>query len=181
MGIADEDTTPIARLADARLRNLTASRSILPARPTGPSGHVRAVEPSTPLDVGLLDYMLATQHEVIEHTRASVVGPLPPASADIYRWYEQQTPAMDAGARRAGEAMLYRQGLEHALRAGEVEVIRKERCPSCRCFTLTWKRRLSAAICDNDRDLDEQQRNRRWTLAQLAQQAVENSSMRAAT
>jgi hypothetical protein len=138
-----------------------------------------------PIHPGILDHMTASRGEMVEHARAAIPTervrrPVPHDVAEVYRWYEEHTPYLDPAARRAGEAIMYRQHLEHAVRARDGVVIKKERCLSCRCFSLVWYAPLGAAVCSNERDLDRG-RPRRFSLAQLAERAVENSSMRAAT
>jgi len=181
---AEDQATPAARAATS-LRYLAAAQTAPRARPSDGPRRTRPSTPAAPIHPGILDHVTAARREVVEHARAVIPedlvrGPVPREAVEVYRWYEQHTPYLDAGARRAGEAIMYRQALEHALRARDTTVIRRERCPSCRCFSLLWQGALQAAVCVNDRDLHHG-RPRRYTLAQLAETAVGNSSMRAAT
>lgn len=185
MGSGDQETA-VAMRAALSLRYLADSQTPLRARPQGPSGHTRPSAPAAPIHVGILDHMTASRTELVEHARAAIPAdevrrPVPREAAEVYAWYEEHTPYLDAAARRAGEAIMYRQALEHALRNRDLTVIRKERCPSCRCFSLVWYAALGVAACVNERDLGGDGRPRRYSLAQLAEKAVEDSPMRAAT
>lgn len=180
----EDDTTPAQRAA-ASLRLLHAGLTALPARPSDPSGHTRSPHGAPPIHPGILDYLVSSEDEVVRHARTAVPAdqvqrPIPREHADVYTWLAEHTPYLDPEARRVGDAIVYRQALEHALRARDVTVIRKERCPSCRCLGLIWRPSEQRAVCSNGRDLLHG-RPRRYTLAELAEKAVENLTNRAAT
>jgi len=181
--MAEDDQRTAARAATS-LRDLVGSLTELPARPTAPSGRTRPPHAAPSIDLGILDHLLATRDEIIEHTRTAapdaVLAPVPRAAEDIYQWWADNTAYLDAAAMRAGEAIVYRQGMEHRIRARDTSAVREEPCPSCGCYGLVWRYREQRAVCTNDRD-DEKGRPRRWTLAQLAERAVENLSIRVAT
>jgi hypothetical protein len=167
------------------MRNLARTLTALPPRSTAPSGHTRPPHAPAPIDLGILAHMTAARDELVAHARDAApdapLAPVPRDAAAIYQWWADNTPYLDAAALRVGEAMVYRQGLEHALRAHDTTVIRREPCPSCGCYSLVWRGMEQRAVCVNDRDIDENGRYQRFTLARLAQQAVENSPVRAAT
>jgi hypothetical protein len=178
----------VASTAATNMRNLVRTLSVLPARPTSPSGRTRPVHASAPIaadiDLGILAYMTAARDELEAHTRRAADAELEPAPRDavaIYQWWVDNTKHLEAAARRVGEAMVYRQGLEHAIRARDTSVIRNEPCPSCGCYGLVWRGMEQRAVCVNDRDTDDNGNPRRFTLAGLAQHAVEKTLERAAT
>lgn len=176
-------TTPAAYAA-ARVRSLARAQAPLRGRPQDPSGHTRPAEPAALIDLGILDHMTSSRAELVQHTRehTDITSPVPREEAAVYAWYDQHSPRLDEAARRVGDVMVYRQGLEAALLARDAAAIRPERCPSCRCFSLKWVAPLKAAVCLNTKyDSDAAGRPRKFTLAQIAEAAVENFSVRAAT
>lgn len=180
----EDETTPAQRAA-TNLRLLTTGLTALPARPSDPSGHTRSPHGAAPIHAGILDYMAASRDEVVQHARTAVPAdevqrPIPRDHAEVYGWLAEHTPYLDPAARKVAEAIVYRQALEHALRARDATVIRKERCPSCRCWSLIWRASEQRAVCSNGHDLAAG-RPRRFTLAELAEEAVENLTVRAAT
>jgi hypothetical protein len=180
----EDDTTPAQRAAIS-LRLLAAGLTELPARPSDPPGRTRSPHGSLPIHAGILDYMARSRDEVVEHARSAVPAdqmqrPIPREHEQVYAWLDEHTPYLDPAARKVAEAIEYRQALEHGLRARDTTVIRKERCPSCRCWSLTWRAAEQRAVCFNGHDTLGG-RARRYTLAELAEKAVENLTIRAAT
>lgn len=175
----------VASTAATNMRNLARTLSVLPARPTSPTGHTRPAHPSAPIDLGILAHMTAARDELVAHAREAApdapLAPVPREAAAIYQWWAENTAYLDETALRVGEAMVYRQSLEHAIRARDTSVIRREPCPSCGCYGLVWRSPEQRAVCVNDRDTDDNGNPRRFTLAGLAQHAVEKTPERAAT
>jgi hypothetical protein len=173
-----------ADLAARAAQQLTASQARLPGSVMRP-GAPRPTAPRGAIHDGILDHMVTAQSELVEHARAVPSGqmtrPAPRETAALYRWLGEHTPFLDEGARLAGEAMMYRQHMEHRLRAGDVAAVRQERCLTCQCFSLHWAGTLEAAVCMNMRCAGADGRPSRFTLQQLAAKAVENLTVRAAT
>lgn len=179
-------TSTVAADAAARVRELTASRSPIPARPVGPSTSTRRATSAPPTHLGIVDHMVASRDELVSHTRAEVPAeylarPVPAVQADVYDWVVESSVYMDEKARMVCEAIMVRQGLEAALLAGNWAVVRKHRCLNCRCLSLTWRPEFRAAACMNLNCSDEQGMTSRFTLAQLAERVVENLPSRVAT
>jgi hypothetical protein len=179
---ADAASSPV-KYAASNVRYLAAAQTGLRARPSGPSGHTRSPEAPAPIDLGILDYMVSARAELVEHTRthADTTVPVPSAQADVYAWYGQNRTHLDEEAFRAGEAIIYRQSLEARILAREIRDFWPERCPSCSCFSLRWHPALQAAVCLNTKYDSEDGAPRRFTLGQIAENAVENLTIRAAT
>lgn len=174
-----------ATTASANMRRLAGSLSVMPGRATDPSGRTRPAHAPAPIDLGILAHMTAARDEIVAHAHAAApdadLPPVPRDAAAVYQWWADNTPYLDDAARRVGEALVYRQGLEHALRLRDTTVIRREPCPSCGCYSLIWRGMERRALCVNDRDSDDDGAPRRFALAELAQQAVENLPIRVAT
>ncbi|HEY5834942.1 hypothetical protein [Streptomyces sp.] len=184
MSNAGDTASAAAAYAAANVRHLADTQT----RPRTGSvlvpGRTRRANPGSLIDPGILDHMVASHAELVEHTRANtdMTPPVPPEHAAVYSWWAQQAPQLSEGARRAGEAIVYRQALEHALRADDITAIRRERCPSCDCLSLRWVAAMRAAVCMNTKyDSDERARPRRFNLQQIAEKAVEDLMFRAAT
>lgn len=185
--IVDIGAEGITRTASAArgMRQLAEDQTGFRARTTDPSGRTRPAEPAAPIHLGILDHLIQSRQELIDHTRANVpaqeIRPAPRSAAAMYAWYEEHTPHLDASADRVGRAIVYRQDLESRILARDFSVVKKERCPSCRCFCLKWQPTLQRAVCLNERDFTAGNRPQQWSLQQLAEEAVESFSMRAAT
>ena len=52
------------------------------------------------------------------------------------------------------EMLEYRHSLEHAVTAGETDVIRPHRCPECRTFGLMWDKHSREIRCTNRECVD---------------------------
>jgi hypothetical protein len=164
---------------------LTASQARLPGSVMRP-GAPRPAAPQGAIHEGILDHMLATRDEIVEHARAVIPAeqirrPAPREIDAFYEWLGELATGLDENARLATDAILYRHALEHALRERDGSVIQPHRCLNCRCFSLMWQAALQAAVCTNLRCADEDGRPSQFTLGQIAENAVENLSFRAAT
>ncbi|MFD8469032.1 hypothetical protein ACFV10_28490 [Streptomyces cyaneofuscatus] len=143
---------------------------------TGPGDGRTAtrVEAPSPINLGVLDYLATATTEVMEHTRALApdaepfAGPLP----GLYEWSRQQTANLDAERQAAREALIYRQGLEHALEMGDTTVIRKHPCPGCGCWGLIWRPAVQRAVCPSRYCVDADGLSRTWELKTLAHHHV---------
>ncbi|QKW31448.1 hypothetical protein HUT11_35385 (plasmid) [Streptomyces seoulensis] len=149
----------------------------------GPAGHSyissepRATQtaPGLPWDTGTDDHITRSITEVVNHTRAinPDAEPVPVHVANVYEWCRANTAAADADQEQQREALIYRQGLEHAIRAGDHSVIRPHRCPSCGAPGLFWQRHLQAAMCVNRHCARRNHgRHQQYSLAELAYEHV---------
>lgn len=188
MSTGNDGTAQPSRTATTSLRLLEQNLTAMRGRPAGPSGRTRSPHGAPAVDLGILDHMTRSRDELVSHVRAATpapvtLGAVPREEAAVYQWCEDNSAHLDAAARQAAEVIMVRQALEHALMAGDRLAVRKMRCPSCRCFGMLWM--AGAAVCINDRDLDDNRRPRAFTLRALAQfavqEAAEKSAMRAAT
>ena len=166
----DSYSTTAAR----RLRTLHAEHLRPPTRPADGMPRPTTVHAPVPIDLDILDYIETATHEVIAHTytAAPTAGPAPTETAAIYAWAEEATAHLDAERLLIRDALLVRQGMEHALRAGDDTVIRREPCPACACWGLFWSPATSTAACVNKRCTTATGRTSRWTLQQLAEQHI---------
>lgn len=173
MGPGDTDTATAA----ARLRLIadeftapTRSVSSTTARP-----QARADSPA-PLDLGVLDYMQAAVAEVVTHTRAAApeAGPAPAEAHAVYAWMREHTAHLEDERQRAGEAIVLRQALEHALAMGDEKAVRSLPCPGCGCWGLFWRPATRKVVCVNRYCTDSAGAGRSFTLAHLAQQQIES-------
>ena len=143
--------------AASRLRHLT--NFLLEHPVTGPvTGHTPTTTPSTPMSLGTLSHIDASVRELIQHTRKANpdAGQAPSRADAVYDWARQHTEHADEDVQQRRETIEYRHYLEHALRAGDKTVIRKQRCPECRTWGLMWQATQQRALCTNadcvDRD-----------------------------
>ncbi|KPI31388.1 hypothetical protein OV320_2604 [Actinobacteria bacterium OV320] len=164
-----QDTAGAAARA-FRLLNSPALRQ--PTRNAPAERRTTSTTPAAPLDLGLLDYLNAHVDEVITHTRAAAgePGPVPRQRADIYDWCEQVIPTTEEDQQLLLRTMLERHRLEHAVRLGDFNAIRKEFCPACGCLGLFWEDAAQRAACSNRRCRTPDGLTQRWTLARLAAQ-----------
>ncbi|NUP35753.1 MAG: hypothetical protein HOY76_01700 [Streptomyces sp.] len=126
------------------------------------------------MDLGVLDHVIKSVREVTTHTRAAAPNAEPPpaAAADIYQWMIEATPHLDVERKMIRDAMIYRQGLEHALEMNDEDVVGLEPCPSCACWGLFWQSDHQKAMCANRRCNDRLGQPSMWTLQQLARHHV---------
>lgn len=174
---------PQIRLAARRLTALQDDMRQPHSRPAdgqpaaGPAAH----SPSL-VNLGVLEQMERAYREVVEETRlvAPQAGPAPHGPG-VYGWMEDYTAGLADQRAQVRAAMVYRHSLQHALAAGRVLVIRRESCPACGCWSLIWDKDRQRAACGVRLCVDERGRPSVWTLAQLAEKAVEETSERVAT
>lgn len=152
---------------------------------TGPSGRRSpSTTPGAPLNLGILDHLDACRDEVVQHARtdAGDLPPLPARVRDVYDWWEEQTRDAGPEVRLQRDIVIYRQGLEHAIRLGDTKVVRPHPCPACGTWGLEWQSQPGKALCLNRKCRDRHGMARMWSLAALATQYVtekENRSRRA--
>ncbi|TXS68900.1 hypothetical protein [Streptomyces sp. sk2.1] len=143
---------------------------------TGP-GDGRTQRPAhapAPLNLAVVDRIRAAVREVEEHTRAEApgAGPFTGEASRVYDWARGRTAHLDAERQQAREAIIYRQGLEHAIAAGDTTVVRRHPCPECGCWGLYWREAAQRAVCVNHYCVDDDGLSHAWTLSRLAQQHI---------
>lgn len=160
--------------AASRLRALHTEHLAPATRPSNGMPRPTTVHPGVPIDLDVLDYIEAAAHEVVAHTHTVVptAGPAPHDLDAVYAWAEKATAHLDVERQQMRDALMVRQGFEHALRVGNDIVIRREPCPSCSCWGLFWNRATRTANCVNRRCTTKTGRASRWTLQQLAERHV---------
>ncbi|MFI0156149.1 hypothetical protein [Streptomyces lydicus] len=170
MGDADTSTTAAAHMRTLReISSGTKRRGDI----IGPSRGTKPVHAPAPIDIDLLDHLIATRSEVINFVRRyNPDAGTAPINEAIYQWMEESSEDLDDGRRMALEAIAYRQGLEHALRAGNRKAIRWPACPGCDCFGLSWNAALQKAACLNQRCLTDEGLQSTWDLRQVAQHYI---------
>lgn len=180
MGKGDEDS--IAGVATARLRLLQHEITEPHTRGAGPSGRTRNPFPAGPIPAGLLDHMRDAYQEAVSNTQAvaPAAGPPPADHSEVYGWMDRSTQDLNEEKRRIIEAVMFRQGLEHGIRAGHTDVVRPIPCPTCGCWSLIWDEGRQRVVCPVD-DCFTDGRSTSWSLRDLAVRAVEKSPTRAAT
>lgn len=176
MGIGDDETTA------SRLRLLQAEfleperRPSLTARTTTPP------PPTVPVNLGIVDYIGAQVAEVVAQARTDMPASHPdatPAPADpaaLYGWW-QSIPVTSEERQATRDQVIYRQGLEHAIRMGNTKVVRPLRCPECECFGLLWVDARRKAICTNLDCVDDDGLSNAWTLKRLAYERIAGEKM----
>lgn len=169
--LGDDDTTT------NRLRLLQAEFTQHQRRGPEPTGRTATrAEAPAPIDLGILDYMAAAAAEVEQHTRAAdwsrSAGPVPEDISRVYEWAREHTAHLDPERQQAREALIYRQGLEHAIAMGDTAVVSKHPCPECGCWGLIWREETGKAACVNHYCVDSQGLSHAWTLKRLAREHV---------
>ncbi|MFI0929661.1 hypothetical protein ACH4TP_37920 [Streptomyces sp. NPDC021012] len=154
---------------------------------TGPRAErvARTTEPAAAMRIDVYDHMrnavtetvalakeLCDEHEPYE--------PRPAKLEHLYEWLVAETPHLDEERRQARDAVIYRQGLEHAILIGEADIIRRHPCPSCVTWGLVWDRHTKSVVCWNRHCADDDGQATRWTLAQLAEDHIARKNRRAA-
>lgn len=164
MGLGNTD----AGSAAMRLRLIERELKVRPR--TGDAGRTATrTTPQAPLDLGMLDYIRAHVDEVIQHTRTHTPdAPDAPHDAGVYAWMREHTAHLQDERRQAGEALTYRQNLEHALKMGEDTIIRRHACPACGCWGLFWNHTARNASCVNRNCRTDTGHPSTWTLRQIA-------------
>lgn len=168
--MAHADTTDTAA---ARLHQLAAYYREHPV--TGPlEGHAATATAPAPMSLGTLDHIRAAVKEVADHTRSinPDAGPIPENVEDVYDWMHEQSRHAPEIEQQRAEVIEYRQWLEHCLRAGDHETVRKQvrkqPCPWCRCWGLMWMPDLREAYCTNTECTDRDGFSHHLSLSRLA-------------
>lgn len=135
--------------------------------------------PEAPLDLDIIDHITASVREVRAAALADNpdAGPLPADAARAYDWWRASTPDLHGERLLARETVIYRQGLEHAIEAGDTKVVRKHPCPACGCWGLFWQRPEKRAVCANRECVDEDGLARTWELKHLAYEHTTRQKM----
>lgn len=151
----------MGRFHTSSIRNLTSNS-------TGPS------HASAPVNLAMLDHITDSITEVVTHVRADApqAGPAPADPAGIYDWWIQSTPDLEDERRRERDRVIYRQGLEHAIRAGDTDIVCKHPCPGCGCWGLVWSQMRRRAACLNQDCVDDDGVGTTWKLGHLAYEHV---------
>lgn len=174
-----DDTSPAARLRLLETYHLTPRRGTQHhRRPTGGP-------PGLPIRVNVYDHLQKTLEEATDFTRDAnpSARPRPAQLHQVYRWLVEETPDLDAARQRARDALIYRQGMEHAILMGDHKVVRPHPCPSCGTWGLHWNKTLETVVCVHRRCTDDNGVSSKWTLAEIADAHVERreTSRRRAT
>ncbi len=168
MGLGHDDTTA------QRLR-LLQREFTQPVR-SGP-GDGRSSRPThapAPVNLGVVDRIRAAVYEVEHHTRTAApeAGPFTGPVERVYDWARDHTAHLEAQQQKAREAIIYRQGLEHALAMGDTLVIRRLPCPQCGCVGMYWRAPIRRALCVNHYCTDDNGVSNMWELKRLAQDYI---------
>lgn len=178
MGISD--------IAAARLRYL--QRELSEPHVGGSVMSVRSRPTSSPfpapsINLGALSHIEASVAEIVETVRDGVpdASPLRGDAVGVYEWAEEHSRLLDEQRARNLQVMVYRQALEHAVAAGEHEVVCREQCPGCGCWSLTWWADQRRAVCFVMDCVDAYGRRSMWTLHHVAEAAIRNQLVACAT
>ncbi|MFD3336093.1 hypothetical protein ACFWV1_26115 [Streptomyces sp. NPDC058700] len=162
-----DTTTPAERLRLLHTEYLTPGPARQAERVT------KSSEPSTPIRLGVYDHIKATVDELIslakDNRDGRPAGPRPPRVEDAYRWAVEETAHLDGRRARVRDAVIYRQGLEHAILMGDSKVVRRHACPGCDTWGLIWDRAQETVVCLNRYCADDDGQHRTWTLAEVAE------------
>lgn len=133
-----------------------------------------SVTAPAPLSIATLDHIQASVAEVVELTRDMnpAASPLPPRVEAVYDWCRYNTRHADSVQEQRRETVIYRQRLEHAIRAGDHKVIRPHRCPACRTFGLMWVPAAQRAMCTNTGCARKDGTSNSFSLSRLAYEHV---------
>lgn len=166
--------------AAARLNELSTYFRQHPIR--GAAGHsyisseprATAVTPTLPFNADVVEHIITSVQEVADHTRAAnpAADPLPERVQDAYEWMHaslEHSPEVD---QLRAAVIEYRQYLEHCLKAGDHETVRKqvirEPCPKCGCWGLMWVREMHSVLCTNAECVDKDGSSTTLSLGQIA-------------
>ncbi|MEU0837155.1 hypothetical protein [Streptomyces sp. NPDC005969] len=172
MSTGADDTTA------QRLRLLQAEFLVHPQTGPGDGRSSRPTHAPAPVNLGVVDRIRAAVYEVEHHTRtaAPTAGPAPAEAARVYDWARQHTSHLATEQQNAREAIIYRQGLEHAIAAGDTDVVRKHPCPQCGCVGLYWREAAQRAVCINHYCTDDNGVSNMWELKRLAHDHISRKS-----
>jgi hypothetical protein len=170
----DDTDTPAARL------RLLQKEFVTPRRGGRAERSAPTATAVTPAVLDVIDHMAASVHEVIAHTRAHApdAGPIPADRAGIYDWAREHTEHLEPELQRVRETVIYRQGLEHAIQAGDTKVVRTHPCRACGCVGLFWDRVTRKAVCVNQRCTSPKGGTNAWSLSQLADDHIRRQETR---
>jgi hypothetical protein len=126
--------------------------------------------------LAIVDHITDSVREVVDYTRSvnTLTTPLPEDVAGVYAWCVANTRHAPETHQFRRDVIVYRQRLEHALRAGDDSVIPPHRCPRCRTFGLML--RFGKVVCTNRRCLTSDGMTRTWSLGRLAYEHVKRQS-----
>jgi hypothetical protein len=138
-----------------------------------------ATTPAAPLNLGIVDYLVQTRRDVVDHVRSVVPDPTPvPAQVDgIYDWYVEQTAGADEAEQTYRDTLIARQALEHAVRLGNDTVVCEHPCPRCGTWGLMWDDNTSRAFCSSRKCRTPSGMASTWTLARLAAQQIQRTEI----
>jgi hypothetical protein len=172
MSTGADDTTA------QRLRLLQAEFTGHPRTGPGDGRSSRPAHSTAPINIAVVDRIRAAVYEVETHTRAVVpdAGQYTGEESRVYEWARQHTAHLEAEQQNAREAIIYRQGLEHAIAAGDITVVRRHPCPQCGCWGLYWRAEARRAVCVNHYCTDADGISNAWELKRLAQDHVARKS-----
>ncbi|MFJ1827399.1 hypothetical protein [Streptomyces sp. NPDC088178] len=130
------------------------------------------------MNLSVVDRIRAAVHEVEHHTRtiAPEADPFTGPAERVYDYCRQHTAHLEAEQQNASEALIYKQGLEHAIAAGDTTVVRKHPCPQCGCLGLYWRAESRRAVCVNHYCVDDNGLAHTWELKRLAHEHVAQKS-----
>ncbi|KIF66254.1 hypothetical protein HY68_36715 [Streptomyces sp. AcH 505] len=136
-----------------------------------------------PLNLAVFDHIVRSVDEVTRKARAQQTrnaGPVPADVAAVYDWWRASTPDLEGERRLERERVIYRQGLEHAIAAGDHKVIRPHPCPGCGTWGLFWDAARRRAVCAYqpavDPCVDSDGIANTWSLGHLAYEHVNRLS-----
>lgn len=173
MGHSTADT------AASALRLLSSPAMRQPEQRGPQTRRTGSTTPQAPLNIGLLDYLTGQKQEVIDHARAIAddCEPAPLDDSDLYAWYLRNTIGAGEADRRQREFILARHALEHSVRLGETDIVRRHPCPSCGGWGLFWDRAGNRARCSDVDCRTPDGFASSFTLARLAAQKVERTEI----
>ncbi|MET8746338.1 hypothetical protein [Streptomyces sp. NPDC004728] len=173
MGLGADNTA-------ARRLRLLQQEFVQPVR-SGPGDgrSSRITESPSLVNLSVVDRIRAAVYEVETHTRtvAPNAGQYTGDESRVYDWARQHTAHLEAKQQNAREAIIYRQGLEHAIAAGDTAVIRRHPCPQCSCYGLYWREAVRRAVCVNHFCTDDDGVSHMWELKRLAHEHVARNSV----
>ncbi|MFF7335370.1 hypothetical protein [Streptomyces sp. NPDC008150] len=146
-----------------------------------PSDGIRTTgsTPAAPLDISLVDYLSTQVDEMIEHTRAAVdtTTPVPARPHQVYDWALKNTEGASHAVQVERDILIERQGLEHAIRLGDINVVRRHPCPACGSWSLMWDTSSTKARCTDRGCKDDRGLASTWTLGRLAAQKIRGTEI----